>query len=125
MKVNLTTVAAATAITNVFTGNFQASAWGAPWYAPPDLYNFLVPGQQLDVYGYRQPRRHLRPDQCPASGDQAAQGTDYRTVVQNMVSTVPFFNFGMNEAAGIYPSTVHNVKLFYDGYPFLEDIWVG
>jgi hypothetical protein len=22
-------------------------------------------------------------------------------------------------------STVHNVKLFYDGYPFLEDIWVG
>jgi peptide/nickel transport system substrate-binding protein len=35
------------------------------------------------------------------------------------------FNFGMNEPAGIYPSTVHNVKLFYDGYPFLEDIWVS
>ena len=42
-----------------------------------------------------------------------------------MISSVPFFNFGMSQSAGIYPSTVHNVKLFYDGYPFLEDIWVG
>ena len=41
-----------------------------------------------------------------------------------MVSSVPFFNYGVRQAAGIYPSTVHNVKLFYDGYPFLEDIWV-
>jgi len=125
VKVNLTTVAAATAITNVFTGNFQASAWGAPWYAPPDLYNFLVPGQQLDVYGYSNPAVTSALTSARASGDQAAQGTDYRTVVQNMVSTVPFFNFGMNEPAGIYPGTVHNVKLFYDGYPFLEDIWVS
>lgn len=60
-----------------------------------------------------------------ATGDQSAQNTDYRTVVQNMVSNVPFFNFGMNQCAGLYPSSVHNVKLFYDGFPFLEDIWVG
>ena len=42
-----------------------------------------------------------------------------------MVSSVPFFNYGVRQPAGIYPSTVHNVKLFYDGYPFLEDIWVS
>jgi len=84
-----------------------------------------VPGQQLDVYGYSNPAVTSALTSARASGDQAAQGTDYRTVVQNMVSTVPFFNFGMNEPAGIYPGTVHNVKLFYDGYPFLEDIWVS
>ena len=52
VKVNVTTVAASTADTNVFTGNFQASAWGAPWYAPSDLYIYLIPGQTLNVYGY-------------------------------------------------------------------------
>ena len=125
VKVNLTTVAASTAISNVFTGNYQASAWGAPWYTPADLYIYLTPGQQLNVYGYSNPAVTSALNSARATGDQSAQTTDYRTVVQNMVSTVPFFNFGMNQCAGLYPSSVHNVKLFYDGYPFLEDIWVG
>jgi peptide/nickel transport system substrate-binding protein len=125
VKVNLTTVAASTAISNVFTGNYQASAWGAPWYTPADLYIYLTPGQQLNVYGYSNPAVTSALNSARATGDQATQTTDYRTVVQNMVTTVPFFNFGMNQCAGLYPSTVHNVKLFYDGYPFLEDIWVG
>jgi peptide/nickel transport system substrate-binding protein len=125
VKVNLTTVAASTAITNVFTGNYQASAWGAPWYAPPDLYNFLVPGQQLNVYAYSNPAVTTALNSARATGNQATQTTDYQTVVQNMVSSVPFFNYGMNQCAGLYPSTVHNVKLFYDGFPFLEDIWVS
>ena len=125
VKVNVTTVAAATGITNVFTGNYQASAWGAPWYAPSDLYNFLVPGQQLNVYGFSNPAVTSALTSARASGDQAAQGTDYHTAVQQMVSSLPFFNYGVRQPAGIYPSTVHNVKLFYDGFPFLEDIWVS
>ena len=125
VKVNLTTVAASTAITNVFTGNFQASAWGAPWYAPSDLYIFLMPGQQLNVYGYNNPAVTSALNTSRATGNTATQTADYRTVVQNMVSSVPFFNYGVRQAAGIYPNTVHNVKLFYDGYPFLEDIWVS
>ena len=125
VKVNLTTVAASTAITNVFTGNYQASAWGAPWYAPPDLYNFLAPGQQLNVYAYSNPAVTTALNGARATGSQVTQTTDYHTVVQNMVSSVPFFNYGMNQCAGLYPSTVHNVKLFYDGFPFLEDIWVS
>ena len=125
VKVNITTVAASTAITNVFTGNYQASAWGAPWYTPADLYIYLTPGQQLNVYKYSNPAVTSALAGARATGDQSAQNADYRTVVQNMVSSVPFFNFGMNQCAGLYPSSVHNVKLFYDGYPFMEDIWVG
>ena len=125
VKVNLATVAASTAITNVVTGNYQASAWGAPWYAPADLYTFLIPGQTLNVYGYNDPAVTTALNTARATGNTATQGTDYRTVVQNMVSSVPFFNYGVRQPAGIYPSSVHNVKLFYDGFPFLEDIWVG
>ena len=84
-----------------------------------------MPGQQLNVYGYNNPAVTSALNSARATGDQAAQTADYRTVVQNMVSSVPFFNYGVRQPAGIYPSTVHNVKLFYDGYPFLEDIWVG
>jgi peptide/nickel transport system substrate-binding protein len=125
VKVNITTVAASTAISNVFTGNYQASAWGAPWYTPADLYIYLSPGQQLNVYKYSNPAVTSALASARATGDQSAQNADYRTVVQNMVSNVPFFNFGMNQCAGLYSSSVHNVKLFYDGYPFMEDIWVG
>jgi hypothetical protein len=60
-----------------------------------------------------------------ASGDPAVQNANYRIVVQHLVSDVPFFNYGVRQPAGIYASQVHNVKLFYDGFPFLEDIWVG
>ena len=56
---------------------------------------------------------------------RAIQNANYRIVVQHLVSDVPFFNYGVRQPAGIYTSQVHNVKLFYDGYPFLEDIWVG
>jgi peptide/nickel transport system substrate-binding protein len=125
VKVNVTTVAASTAISNVFTGNFQASAWGAPWYTPSDLYIFLIPGQTLNVYGYDDPAVTSALNTARATGSSATQASDYRTVVQNIVSSVPFFNYGVRQPAGIYPSTVHNVKLFYDGYPFLEDIWVS
>jgi len=125
VKVNVTTVAASTAISNVFTGNFQASAWGAPWYAPSDLYIYLVPKQTLNVYGYDNSAVTTALNTARATGDTATQSTDYRTVVQNMISSVPFFNYGVRQPAGIYPSSVHNVKLFYDGFPFLEDIWVG
>ncbi|HTQ89122.1 MAG TPA: ABC transporter substrate-binding protein [Streptosporangiaceae bacterium] len=125
VKVNITTVAASTAITNVFTGNYQASAWGAPWYTPADLYIYLSPGQQLNVYKFSNPAVTSALASARATGDQSTQNADYKTVVQNMISSVPFFNFGMNQCAGLYPSSVHNVKLFYDGYPFLEDIWVG
>ncbi len=125
VKVNLTTVAASTAITNVVTGNYQASAWGAPWYAPADLYTFLMPGQTLNVYGYSDPAVTSALNAARATGNAATQSTDYRTVVQNMVSSVPFFNYGVRQPAGIYSGSVHNVQLFYDGYPFLEDIWVS
>ena len=125
MKVNLTTVAAATAETNVFTGNFQASAWGAPWYTPSDLYIYLMPGQTLNVYGFENPAVTSALNTARATGDQSTQTTNYQTVVQQMVSSVPFFNYGVRQPAGLYASTVHNVKLFYDGFPFLEDIWVG
>ena len=57
--------------------------------------------------------------------DAATQNANYRIVVQHLVSDVPFFNYGVRQPAGIYTSQVHNVKLFYDGFPFLEDIWVG
>jgi peptide/nickel transport system substrate-binding protein len=125
VKVNLATVAAATAETNVFTSNFQASAWGAPWYTPSDLYIYLDPAQTLDIYGYSNPAVTSALNAARATGNAATQSTDYRTVVQNMVSSVPFFNYGVRQPAGIYPSSVHNVQLFYDGYPFLEDIWVS
>jgi peptide/nickel transport system substrate-binding protein len=125
VKVNLTAAAASTAITNVVTGNYQASAWGAPWYAPADLYTFLYPGQTLNVYGYNDPAVTSALASARATGNQGTQAADYRTVVQQMISSVPFFNYGVREAAGIYPSSVHNVKLFYDGYPFLEGIWVS
>ena len=125
VKVSLSTVAAATAETNVFTGNFQASAWGAPWYTPADLYIYLDSGQQLDVYGYSDPAVTSALNSSRTTGNASAQTADYRTIVATMVNAVPFFNYGVRQPAGIYTSQVHNVKLFYDGYPFLEDVWVG
>jgi peptide/nickel transport system substrate-binding protein len=125
VKVNVTTVAASTAITNVFTGNYQASAWGAPWYAPSDLYIYLVPKQTLNVYGFDNPAVTTALNTARATGNASTLAASYRTVVQNMVSNVPFFNYGVRQPAGLYPSSVHNVKLFYDGFPFMEDIWLS
>jgi peptide/nickel transport system substrate-binding protein len=99
VKVNLTTAAASTAITNVFTGNYQASAWGAPWYTPADLYTFLASGQQLDVYGYSNPSVTKALTDARTTGNQATQTTDYRNVVQHMVSDLPFFNYGTQREA--------------------------
>jgi peptide/nickel transport system substrate-binding protein len=125
VKVNVTTSAAATAISNVLTGNFQASAWGTPWYAPADIYPYLTTGSPFNPYGYSNPAVGDAFKTARASGDPAVQNANYRIVVQHLVSDVPFFNYGVRQPAGIYASQVHNVKLFYDGFPFLEDIWVG
>ena len=125
MKVNVTTVAAFDHDEQRLHRQLPGLGLGCSLSTPIDLYIFLVPGQQLQRLRLRQPCRHLRPEEVPGPpATRAAQTSDYHTVVQNMVSSVPFFNYGVRQP-GIYPSTVHNVKLFYDGYPFLEDIWVG
>lgn len=125
VKVKLTVASGATAIGNVFSGNFQAHTWGAPWYGPHALNNFLHSGQQLNVYGYNNPAVDKALDAARATGDQAQQDAHYRTVVEHMVNDLPFFNYGVRHAANVYSSEVQNVKLFYDAYPFLESIWLG
>jgi ABC-type transport system substrate-binding protein len=125
VKVQLKVAASSTAIGNVFSGNYQAHTWGAPWYSPSGLYIYLHTGQQLNVYGYSNSAVDKALDAARASGDQATQDSNNRTVVQHMVSDLPFFNYGVRQASVLYTSKVHNVSLFYDAYPFLENIWMG
>ena len=125
VKTQLKVAAASTAIGNVFTGNFQSHTWGAPWYSPAGLYIYLHTGQQLNVYGYSNPAVDKALDAARSTSDQAAQNKDYNTVVQHMVADLPFFNYGVRQAAVVYTNKVHDVTLFYDAYPFLENIWIG
>lgn len=125
VKVATKTASASTAIGNVFSGNFEAHTWGAPWYRPAGLYIYLHTGQQLNVYGYSNPDVDKALDTARSSGDQSVQDAQYKTVVQAMVDDLPFFNYGVRQAASVYTDKVHGVKLFYDAYPFLEDLWLG
>ena len=125
VKVEVKTASASTAIGNVFSGNYEAHTWGAPWYKPAGLYIYLHTGQQLNVYGYSNPDVDKALDTARSSGDKSVQDAQYKTVVQAMVDDLPFFNYGVRQAANVYTDKVHGVKLFYDAYPFLEDIWLG
>lgn len=125
VKVNVKVASASTAIGNVFSGNYEAHTWGAPWYQPSGLYIYLHSGQQLNVYGYSNPDVDKALDAARATGDEGVQEAQYKTVVQAMVEDLPFFNYGVRQASNVYTTKVHGVKLFYDAYPFVEDIWLG
>lgn len=124
VKVEVKTESASTAIGNVFSGNFDAYTWGAPWYNPAGLYIFLHSGQQLNVYGYENPEVDAALDAARATGDAAEQDAQYQKVVEAMVNDLPFYNYGVRRASTVYTDDVHGVELFYDAYPFLESIWV-
>ena len=124
VKVEVKTESASTAIGNVFSGNYDAYTWGAPWYTPAGLYIYLHSGQQLNVYGYENPTVDKALDAARATGDTEEQDAQYQKVVETMVEDLPFYNYGVRQASNVYASDVHGVELFYDAYPFLENVWV-
>ena len=93
--------------------------------APLGLYIYLHTGQQLNVYGYSNPEVDQALDAARATSDEAEQDANYETVVQRMVDDVPFFNYGVRQASNVYTDEVHDLEVFYDGYPFLEKIWLS
>jgi peptide/nickel transport system substrate-binding protein len=123
VKVEVNVQAAATAVGNVLSQNYQAHTWGSPWWTPADLSTYLRTGASFNVFGFSDPAVDKALDKAQSTTDPEVQNEAYKIVVEALVTGLPMVAYGAREIGNVYTDEVHDVKVSGDGLVYFEQIW--
>ena len=117
--------ASATALSNVYGGNYQAHTWGNQIFTPADYYQYAHSESQQNVSSYDNPAVDEELDAALGTLHPEERLGHYRNVVEQLAEDVPFVVYGTRQASTIHVDTLHDVHLYNDGLILWDQVWTA